>query len=70
MIITWLLYRRPENLSKATKPMVDQLLLLLDLAEPSTLNSRKDKAARMLGQMDRDRARYHGTGQCLKRTKI
>jgi hypothetical protein len=47
MIITWLLYRRPENLSKATRPMVDQLLLLLDLAEPSTLNSRKDKAARM-----------------------
>ena len=47
MIITWLLYRRPENLSKATKPMVDQLLLLLDLAEPSTSNSRKDKAARV-----------------------
>jgi AcrR family transcriptional regulator len=46
MIITWLLYRRPENLSKATKPMVDQLLLLLDLAEPQTSNSRKDKAAR------------------------
>jgi AcrR family transcriptional regulator len=42
MIITWLLYRRPENLSKATRPMVDQLLLLLDLAEPQTSNSRKD----------------------------
>ena len=47
MIITWLLYRRPENLSKATKPMVDQLLLLLDLAEPPTSSSRKDKAARV-----------------------
>ena len=47
MIITWLLYRRPENLSKATRPMVDQLLLLLDLAEPQTSNSRKDKAARV-----------------------
>jgi AcrR family transcriptional regulator len=30
MIITWLLYRRPENLRKATKPMVDQLLKLID----------------------------------------
>lgn len=47
MIITWLLYRRPENLSKATRPMVDQLLLLLDLAEPPTSNSRKDKTARV-----------------------
>jgi AcrR family transcriptional regulator len=47
MIITWLLYRRPENLSKATRPMVDQLLLLLDLAEPPTSTSRKDKAARV-----------------------
>jgi hypothetical protein len=42
MIITWLLYRRPENLSKATKPMVDQLLKLLDLADPPTAKSRKD----------------------------
>jgi hypothetical protein len=47
MIITWLLYRRPENLNKATKPMVDQLLLLLDLAEPPMSSSRKDKAARV-----------------------
>lgn len=46
MIITWLLYRRPENLSKATRPMVDQLLLLLDLGEPPTSNSPKDKVAR------------------------
>ncbi|HEX4174079.1 MAG TPA: TetR/AcrR family transcriptional regulator [Acetobacteraceae bacterium] len=30
MLITWLLYRRPENLRKATKPMVDQLLSLID----------------------------------------
>jgi AcrR family transcriptional regulator len=29
MISTWLLYRRPENLSKATKPLVDQLLRLV-----------------------------------------
>ena len=41
MIITWLLYRRPENLSKATKPMVDQLLKLLDLADSSTPKSRQ-----------------------------
>ena len=41
MIITWLLYRRPENLSKATRPMVDQLLRLLDLAEPPTAKSRR-----------------------------
>jgi len=47
MIITWLLYRRPENLSKATKPMVDQLLLLLDMAEPPTSKVRKDKAPRV-----------------------
>src|SRR3984885_9239225 len=40
MIITWLLYRRPENLGKATKPMVDQLLRLLDLADPPTAKSR------------------------------
>ena len=33
MIITWLLYRRPENLSKATKPLVDQLLRLLSLPD-------------------------------------
>lgn len=32
MIITWLLYRRPENLSKATKPMVDQLLRLVSMS--------------------------------------
>jgi AcrR family transcriptional regulator len=30
MLITWLLYRRPHNLRKATRPMVDQLLKLLD----------------------------------------
>jgi AcrR family transcriptional regulator len=30
MIITWLLYRRPNNLAKATGPMVDQLIKLLD----------------------------------------
>ena len=41
MIITWLLYRRPENLSKATKPMVDQLLKLLDLADSPTPKSRR-----------------------------
>jgi len=32
MIITWLLYKRPENLSKATKPMADQLLKLVSLS--------------------------------------
>jgi AcrR family transcriptional regulator len=31
MITTWLLYRRPENLSKATKPLVDQLLRLVSM---------------------------------------
>ena len=41
MIITWLLYRRPENLSKATKPMVDLLLKLLDLANSPTPKSRR-----------------------------
>jgi AcrR family transcriptional regulator len=30
MLITWLLYRRPYDLRKATKPMVDQLLKLVD----------------------------------------
>jgi hypothetical protein len=30
MLITWLLYRRPGNLRRATKPMVDQLLKLID----------------------------------------
>ena len=33
MITTWLLYRRPENLSKATKPLVDQLLRLVSMSE-------------------------------------
>jgi hypothetical protein len=33
MLITWLLYRRPENLRKATKPMVDQLLKLIDASD-------------------------------------
>lgn len=46
MIITWLLYRRPENLSKATKPMVDQLLKLLDLGGPTTAKSRRGQDAR------------------------
>ena len=41
MIITWLLYRRPENLSKATKPMVDQLLKLLDAREPAAARQRQ-----------------------------
>ena len=41
MIITWLLYRRPENLGKATKPMVDLLLKLLDLADSPTPKSRR-----------------------------
>jgi AcrR family transcriptional regulator len=45
MIITWLLYRRPENLSKATKPMVDQLLKLLDATEPSKGRQPKSSAA-------------------------
>jgi AcrR family transcriptional regulator len=39
MIITWLLYRRPENLSKATKPMVDQLLKLV------SMSGKADKAS-------------------------
>ncbi len=30
MLITWLLYHRPSNLRKATRPMVDQLLKLVD----------------------------------------
>ena len=50
MIITWLLYRRPENLSKATKPMVDQLLKLVDLSEPPMTRSRKGKDARAAGR--------------------
>jgi len=45
MIITWLLYRRPENLSKATKPMVDQLLKLLDGGEPPLAKPRRGRAA-------------------------
>lgn len=32
MIITWLMYRRPANLKKATRPMVDQLLALVGTA--------------------------------------
>jgi AcrR family transcriptional regulator len=38
MIITWLLYRRPDNLRKATRPMVDQLIRLLDIGEPLRRN--------------------------------
>jgi hypothetical protein len=49
MIITWLLYRRPENLSKATKPMVAQLLKLVEPAEPSTTTPRKRKASPRAG---------------------
>lgn len=45
MIITWLLYRRPENLSKATKPMVDQLLKLLDADEPTAARRHKKRTA-------------------------
>lgn len=30
MMITWLLYRRPRNLVQAAKPMIDDLLRLLD----------------------------------------
>jgi AcrR family transcriptional regulator len=40
MIITWLLYRRPENLSKATKPMVDQLMRFLDVVDPGATSSQ------------------------------
>jgi AcrR family transcriptional regulator len=32
MLITWLLYRRPEDLSAATGPMVDQLMGMLEPA--------------------------------------
>jgi AcrR family transcriptional regulator len=41
LIITWLLYRRPENLSQAAKPMVDQLLLLLNAGEPAASRARR-----------------------------
>lgn len=34
MTITWLLYRRPQDLSQAAGPMVDHLLMLLDAGEP------------------------------------
>ncbi len=33
MIITWLLYRRPRRLAEAAKPMIEQLLMLLDHGE-------------------------------------
>jgi AcrR family transcriptional regulator len=45
MIITWLLYRRPENLNKATRPMVDQLLKLVDLGEPAPAKPRNGGTA-------------------------
>jgi len=35
LIITWLLYRRPRDLSRATGPLVDRLMTLLDTAMPS-----------------------------------
>jgi AcrR family transcriptional regulator len=46
MIITWLLYRRPADLSQATEPMVDQLLRLLDVAEPRPAEPRREQPAR------------------------
>jgi AcrR family transcriptional regulator len=42
MIITWLLYRRPEDLSRATGPMVDQLLRLLELPESRPARLRRE----------------------------
>lgn len=46
MIITWLLYRRPDNLSKATKPMVDQLLRLVESTGPSAAKPPRGRTAR------------------------
>jgi hypothetical protein len=57
MIITWLLYRRPENLSKATKPMVDQLLKLVEPSEPSITTPRKRKASPRAGSNQKTPAR-------------
>jgi AcrR family transcriptional regulator len=57
MIITWLLYRRPQNLSKATKPMVDQLMRLVELGELSVAKSRQEKDRRMYGRLMRVRSR-------------
>lgn len=34
MIITWLLYGRPNNLAQSAGPMVNHLLMLLDVGEP------------------------------------
>lgn len=42
MLITWLLYRRPEDLRVATPPMVDQLLALLDRGTGTTDVPRTD----------------------------
>ena len=57
MIITWLLYRRPENLSNATKPMVDQLLRLVELGELPIAKLRKERDPRVRGAGWRVRAK-------------
>jgi AcrR family transcriptional regulator len=57
MIITWLLYRRPENLSKATKPMVDQLLKLVEPGEPSITTPRKRRASPRAGSNQKSPAK-------------
>jgi AcrR family transcriptional regulator len=51
MIITWLLYRRPENLREATKPMVDQLLRLVELGELPVAKPRQEKDPRRYGRL-------------------
>jgi hypothetical protein len=36
MIITWLLYGRPESLERGVPPLADRLLRLLDSSDPET----------------------------------
>ncbi len=44
MIITWLLYGRPDDLAQAAGPMVDHLLMLLDVGEPPEASSGRLRA--------------------------
>jgi AcrR family transcriptional regulator len=49
MIITWLLYHRPRNLTEAAKPMIGQLLILLDDCEAGNTKKLRRRSGKTLG---------------------
>ncbi len=56
VIITWLLYRKPDNLTQATKPLVDRLMRLLEMDTPASAGARSAVVPRIARNPRRKRS--------------